>query len=82
MTTETISGDDIVPCDECGEPKPRARYHTAHDCVRYLRRQIVKKDDALRLAHARLANVNARTANGSWADVPRHGASRAPAPIV
>ena len=60
MTTETISGDDIVPCDECGEPKPRARYHTAHDCVRYLRRQIVKKDDALRLAHARLANVNAR----------------------
>ncbi len=33
----TLSGDDIIPCYECGAPKPRCQYHTPHDCVRYLK---------------------------------------------
>jgi hypothetical protein len=39
VSCNAISGNDILPCDECGQPKPRSQYHTAHDCVWYLKSQ-------------------------------------------
>jgi hypothetical protein len=38
VTCWSISGDDILPCNECGEWKPRATGHTGWDCVRFLRK--------------------------------------------
>lgn len=62
---QTISADDIVPCKECGEPKPRAQYHTPSDCLRHVKQELARVQAYLR--DERVPPKDIKDAPSPWA---------------